>query len=166
MEATPVRPDAPKRNWTDPDLVLDQWQKYEAIAMHFNDLLMRFRTQALAGLAAVAALAGLLKGAQGIAALDVRVFFCVLLVFWGAIWLLDQGYYSRLLSGAVKTLQDFEATTKDPETQSLRIMMSTNIEKASGVRWKCVVFGFYLLISLGLLALIVLTFYQPNGAAS
>ncbi len=34
------------------------WEKYEDIAMHFNDLLMRLRTQTLAGIAAVSALVG------------------------------------------------------------------------------------------------------------
>ena len=35
------------------------WEKYEDIAMHFNDLLMRLRTQALAGIAAISTLVGI-----------------------------------------------------------------------------------------------------------
>ena len=46
-----LQAEAKRKQWDDPELVLDQWYKYEQIAMHFNDLLMRFRTQALAGLA-------------------------------------------------------------------------------------------------------------------
>jgi hypothetical protein len=35
------------------------WEKYEDIAMHFNDLLMRLHTQGLAGIAAVSTLVGI-----------------------------------------------------------------------------------------------------------
>jgi hypothetical protein len=35
------------------------WEKYEDIAMHFNDLLIRLRTQSLAGVAALSALVGI-----------------------------------------------------------------------------------------------------------
>jgi hypothetical protein len=35
----------------------DVWEKYEDIAMHFNDLLIRLRTQALAAVAAISTLA-------------------------------------------------------------------------------------------------------------
>src|SRR5664280_1831888 len=34
----------------------DVWEKYEDIAMHFNDLLIRLRTQALAAVAAISTL--------------------------------------------------------------------------------------------------------------
>lgn len=36
--------------------VFEVWTKYEDIAMHFNDLLIKLRTQALGGVAAISAL--------------------------------------------------------------------------------------------------------------
>jgi hypothetical protein len=42
------------------------WAKYEDIAMHFNDLLMRLRSQSLAGIAAVSVLVGVFSK-EGIA---------------------------------------------------------------------------------------------------
>ena len=38
--------------------IYELWQKYEKVAMHFNDLIIRLRTQALAGVAALSALTG------------------------------------------------------------------------------------------------------------
>jgi hypothetical protein len=35
------------------------WKDYEEIAMHFNDLLIKLRTQALGGVAALSALVGI-----------------------------------------------------------------------------------------------------------
>lgn len=39
--------------------IRELWEKYEQIAMHFNDLIIRLRTQALAGVAALSTLVGL-----------------------------------------------------------------------------------------------------------
>ncbi len=39
--------------------MFELWDKYEAITMHFNDLLMKLRTQALAGVAALSAVDGI-----------------------------------------------------------------------------------------------------------
>jgi hypothetical protein len=41
--------DANEEGWP----IFDVWDKYEAIAMHFNDLLIKLRTQALAAVAAL-----------------------------------------------------------------------------------------------------------------
>lgn len=42
------------------------WKQYEKIAMHFNDLIIRLRTQSIGGLAALAAIIGIvLKNNEG-----------------------------------------------------------------------------------------------------
>ena len=41
--------------------IYDLWTKYEDIAMHFNDLLIKLRTQALAAVAALTTLSGFLQ---------------------------------------------------------------------------------------------------------
>jgi hypothetical protein len=48
--------------------IKELWEKYEEIAMHFNDLLIRLRTQALGGVAALSAIVGIF-GKSGTAAL-------------------------------------------------------------------------------------------------
>lgn len=91
-----------KDSWASPTLQLDQWHKAEQVAMHFNDLLMRFRLQALGGLSVVAAIAGL---ASKETAEDLRQGLPWAVAFisaaWVALWVLDSSYYSALLHGAV-----------------------------------------------------------------
>lgn len=108
------------------------WAKYEDIAMHFNDLLMRLRSQSLAGVAAVSALIGIFSK-EG--ALDIHLewavaeaIFIALAAFWVAIWCLDLLYYNRLLIGAVTALKELEEKTKPRATFSGYINMSTLIE--------------------------------------
>ena len=91
---------------------LDAWEKHEKIAMHFNDLILKLRIQALAALAALITIGGVLLKAipsentipWGI----VATLFAVFLVFWIAIWLLDFKYYNLLLLGAVDYLLKLE----------------------------------------------------------
>lgn len=107
------------------------WAKYEDIAMHFNDLLMRLRTQSLAGIAAVSTLVGLFSK-EGVG--DVRLsweaataIFIAMALFWVAVWCLDLLYYNRLLVGAVHAITRLEAATKAGEAVKA-IEMSTMIE--------------------------------------
>ena len=44
------------------ELQLKAWEKREDIAMHFNDLIMRWRLQAIGGLAGFVTLAGFVVG--------------------------------------------------------------------------------------------------------
>jgi hypothetical protein len=118
------------------------WAKYEDIAMHFNDLLMRLRSQSLAGVAAVSALVGIFSK-EG--ALDIHMewivaeaIFGALGAFWIAIWCLDLLYYNRLLKGAVTALRKLEEQTKPAETFDGHIDMSTLIE----AEFRQKVFGF------------------------
>lgn len=41
------------------------WTKYEDVAMHFNDLIMRWRLQAIGGLAGLLTLSGFVVGDAG-----------------------------------------------------------------------------------------------------
>src|SRR5689334_15742825 len=84
------------------------WKEYEAIAMHFNDLLLKIRTQSLAAIAAFATVASVLLKEEGVGG-QVRwgtlsVVFLALCVFWVAVWIIDFAYYNRLLLGAVRAL--------------------------------------------------------------
>jgi len=105
------------------------WAKYEDIAMHFNDLLMKLRTQALAGIAAISTLVGIFTKADPASVqsdwLIATGIFGALAVFWLAICCLDLFYYNRLLVGAVTALKDLEAEAC--AAQFTGIKMSTEI---------------------------------------
>ncbi|ODS02929.1 hypothetical protein AUC71_12555 [Methyloceanibacter marginalis] len=107
------------------------WKDYEQIAMHFNDLLMRLRTQALAGVAALSALIGILGDGESATTWKTAAFvLAFLLLYWVAIWVIDFLYYNRLLVGAVRALLDVEALSKANSHVS-EIDISTKIEKLS-----------------------------------
>ncbi len=113
--------------------VKELWEKYEDIAMHFNDLIIRLRTQALAGVAALSTLAGLFAKA------DLGPFsysweiagfvFIALALFWIAIWILDFTYYNKLLVGAVSALIELENRSK-ASTLTSEITLSTRVEES------------------------------------
>lgn len=114
-------------------LALDAWDKHEKIAMHFNDLILKVRTQALGALAALITIGGALihdKGAETAIPWELlTVFFGVLVAFWVAIWILDFKYYNRLLLGAVDALLKLEDQMKAGER--IDIEMSHKIEDAA-----------------------------------
>jgi hypothetical protein len=92
------------------------WKEYEAIAMHFNDLILKIRTQSLAAVAAFATIAGVLLKGESISH-ELRwgtltAVFIALCVFWLAIWIIDFTYYNRLLLGAVRALTKIEEESK------------------------------------------------------
>ena len=92
------------------------WSKYEDVAMHFNDLILRLRFQALAGVAGFATLVGVFGRDIQDATLRAQVLsgvFALLVFFWVAIWLLDRCYYDKLLSGAVSALLTIERRSSE-----------------------------------------------------
>jgi hypothetical protein len=109
------------------------WAKYEDIAMHFNDLLIRLRMQALAGVTALSAVVGIfpnthvanLETAWAIAAFA----FAALCLIWIAIWILDLSYYNRLLIGSVAALIELEELSRS-RTRIHHINVSTRIAEA------------------------------------
>jgi hypothetical protein len=106
------------------------WQEYEKIVMHFNDLLIRLRTQALGGVAAVAVLAAVIVRGDISPTLRWEVLvgaFAMLLLFWSAVYWLDTLYYNRLLEGAVDAIMDIEDSDKN-NAPFPGLQMSTRIE--------------------------------------
>ena len=106
------------------------WAKYEDVAMHFNDLLIKLRTQSLAGIAAVSTLVGIFTKEGGADAatkwLIAAAIFSAMAFLWLAIIFLDLFYYNRLLLGAVDAVTDLEdETARDGPTA---INLSTKIE--------------------------------------
>ncbi|AFY75998.1 MAG: hypothetical protein IGR93_17685 [Hydrococcus sp. C42_A2020_068] len=91
------------------------WEKYEDIATHFNELLIKLRIQALGGIAIIGTLATttLLKESK----VDLRQYllplFFLLTVGWLALYFLDIYYYNCLLQGAVESIKTIEKKTID-----------------------------------------------------
>jgi hypothetical protein len=108
------------------------WKEYEQVAMHFNDLIIRLRSQSLGGVAALAAIAGVIARGDVPQQLRREILagvFTLLSVFWVAIWILDFTYYNRLLVGAVRALLEIEEFSKSTGA-SLPLNLSTRIEEA------------------------------------
>jgi hypothetical protein len=112
--------------------IKELWEKYEEIAMHFNDLLIRLRTQALGGVAALSTLVGLFAKTSATVNTSweiAAVFFHFVCFLWIAVWIIDFCYYNRLLLGAVVALQALEERSKT-EMWVQHINLSTMIEHA------------------------------------
>jgi hypothetical protein len=83
--------------------------KYQDIAMHFNDLIIKVRTQALGAVAAIVTITTHLgRNESEIYWQPVGIVSLILLCFWGALFLLDYFYYMPLLRGAVAGIQQIE----------------------------------------------------------
>lgn len=115
------------------DRVFQVWSKSEDIAVHFNDLIMRWRLQAVGGLAAIATLAGFVVGDADTLRVRYRAMImlsALLACGWVGVGALDLFYYRKLLQGAVQTILRLEEQMSD-------VHLSTDIEEAakSGARW-------------------------------
>jgi hypothetical protein len=115
--------DSDQNGW----LIKDLWEKYEDVAMHFNDLLIRLRMQALGVVAALSTLVGIFTKAETSVTWEIAALvFAGLALFWIAIWVLDFSYYNRLLVGAVAAILELEKRSTT-ETQIKTINISTMI---------------------------------------
>jgi hypothetical protein len=113
----------------EPEQRINLWDKYEQVAMHFNELLIRLRTQALGAVATIVTAAGFLVSRESVAEpwWAVSAVSVLLLIAWCTLWMIDVFYYSRLLRGAVNALLKIER-----ESNGL-IDLSTTVERLFGV---------------------------------
>lgn len=132
------------------------WCKYEDVAMHFNDLIMRLRTQALGGLTGVVAISGFAMNftSKPSSATEWSILCGTFLFFalaWLALWVLDLGYYNKLLEGAVEAIIAHERRTPPLPCGNARINLSSIIRDHSP-NYKRVVRLFYIIVFAGLAA--------------
>lgn len=123
MAAEKVRTDEEGWRLLSKERQIALWSKHEDIAMHFNDLAVRLRIQALGGIGAASLIAGGIVTHQ--AQIELRflgVFLMAMAVIWASVWLLDKFYYQALLVGAVKHIKEVESWTPG-------VKMSTRIEE-------------------------------------
>lgn len=113
--------------------IRELWEKYEDITMHFNDLILKLRTAALAGVAALSTLVGIFaKSDPGHFGITWEIALCVFIglsLFWIAIWILDFSYYNKLLIGAVAALIELETLSATQNTIP-QIKLSTLVERS------------------------------------
>ena len=124
----------------DPDRIVQVWMHYEQVAMHFNDLMMRWRLQAIGGMATLVTLAGFVVGDAPDLGSRYRAMLMLAGLFtlvWIGVALIDLAYYRRLLTGAVRALLDLEARTAD-------LKLSTKIEAIAENPAKWGPYAFYL----------------------
>ncbi len=116
---------------TDTDRDFLYWAKCEDVAIHFNELIVKMRTQSLGGLAALAAVMGWATkaGTEGssLPAGWIAMAFLALLIVWTSIGLIDWLYYGRLLKGAVDEIKRVERLSKG------RYELSIHIDEACGI---------------------------------
>lgn len=133
------------------DDVFKLWSKYEDIAMHFNELLIKLRVQALGGLTISGGLVtAIFKDENSFYSL--KFIFPFFLIAWGAIYCLDMLYYNRLLSGAADAIIELEA--KYPSFQLSTKTASSIRSSTRGRKW------FYLVVFIGLGIISVLLWFS------
>ena len=119
------------------------WSKYEEITMHFNELIIKLRVQALGGVTITGTIAtAIFKGDNNTGILK----FLLPMYFFGwlAIYFLDIHYYDHLLTGAVNELLALEEKS---DNIKLSTTIKNEVEKGNfeGRRW------FYGTVSIALL---------------
>ncbi|MFY0644227.1 MAG: hypothetical protein JXR19_07155 [Bacteroidia bacterium] len=113
------------------------WKSYEDVAMHFNELLIRLRVQALAALATISSIILVISEFKDVSQSTIFYLMIFLGAAWVSIWILDMRYYNRLLEGAVHALLDIEKVNfEDYNKKILAINLSTSIENSFGNKHK------------------------------
>jgi hypothetical protein len=138
MKPTQKEPRDPEIRLKARELQLRAWEKHEDVAMHFNDLIMRWRLQAIGGLAGFVTLAGFVVGDAASPQVRYRAMLILTTVIafaWVAVGAIDLFYYRRLLQGAVDAIIELER-------KSSLLNLSTRIEAfaVSGSKWSPWVF--------------------------
>ena len=127
--------------------------------MHFNDLLIHLRSQALGAISVIITGAGLFVGHQ--VAQDMgrgslvswpaaAAVSLLLLLAWMTLMIIDVFYYSRLLRGAVNALLKIEAASNGEISLSTEIeSMFGNSEARKSLNWPVKIFYLPILVLLG-----------------
>lgn len=127
------------------------WIEQEKVAMHFNDLIMRWRLQAVGGMVALVTAAGWVISNTDTPGERYRGMFLLaltLLSAWIAVAQIDLWYYRNLLKGAVKSILALEA-------QVPGIELSQRIEKVAEKAGFWAPIWFYAIGGIPLLAILI-----------
>lgn len=134
----------------DDNALLEEWKLTIKVQMHFNELILKFRTGSISVLTVMfaAAVTSFKLVGQDLA-VDLRWVICMLLFFWLALFCLDYYYYNKLLLGSVEHAKKFDGALFDgASNKSLTASISDEVSS----RWSnlCVIL-FYLVPTLPVL---------------
>jgi hypothetical protein len=134
------------------------WSKYEEITMHFNELIIKLRVQALGGVTITGTIAtALFKGSNNT---DILKFLLPMYFLgWLAIYFLDVHYYDHLLTGAVNEILVLESKLEDIKL-STKIKEEVERNKLNGRRW------FYGTVSIALLMANIFLWFDISAIAN
>ena len=90
------------------ELYLTEWKVVIDTQMHFNDLIIRFRTLTLTTFAALVGAAITIAKTASLTEIELGILLGLPVVFWITAWLIDFFYYHRLLLGAVAEAKKFD----------------------------------------------------------
>lgn len=90
------------------DLYMTEWKVIIETQMHFNDLIIRFRTLTLTTFAALVGAAITIGKAAALSQLELGILLWLPCMFWISAWVIDFFYYHRLLVGAVAEAAKFD----------------------------------------------------------
>lgn len=112
------------------DQLYTYWAKCEDVAIHFNELIIKMRTQVLSTITIIGTLLGVLSRMpeQGSPHNTIAIGFALLLLAWLGVGCIDALYYGRLLKGAVDEIVRVEEMTKGA------IQLSKKIDTSCGVK--------------------------------
>ncbi|OUR89048.1 hypothetical protein A9Q81_22595 [Gammaproteobacteria bacterium 42_54_T18] len=108
------------------------WSKYEDITNQFSNLIIQIRTKALALIATISSvITAFAKNTEGVNWELLFVAFLFQAFFWVSIWILDLGYYNKMLKSSVEALKKLEESA--PEIKNdIKPTLSTFIDLQVG----------------------------------
>jgi hypothetical protein len=144
------------------DFLMNEWKVLVDMQMHFNDMILRMRTLAVSVVISVFGAAGFAIGQYKdrfvvVAGHQVHVAAFVIafgLILWLAVFLMDYGYYYRMLVGAVRRTWDIDSAISGKSLLAQANIglfgAATKISQEIGPKGasKTFVIGFYLIVYL------------------
>jgi len=137
-------------------LYLKEWQVIIGAQMHFNDLILKFRSIVLTAFIALISATLAVTTTAKLEQKDVLLIFILISILWIAAFFIDFGYYNRMLLGSVSEAQKFDKA--EMHTLYGLFGMTTNIGKhVHHLTSQILVIVYY---ALPLLALIILFLWK------
>lgn len=124
------------------NLLFQEWKTTIETQMHFNDLILRFRSIVLsvfiAGLGVIYGLGDFLINNS----IKLDCVYILPIVFWFSCFIIDFFYYQKLLNGSVEHVNKFEKMSFFKENKLLGLTTSIS-NKISNIKSNFLIFLFY-----------------------
>lgn len=146
----------------DDDLILkyyiEEWKTVIQTQMHFNDLIIRFRSITLTAFASFIAGIFVIQKTTNISLKDLLAVILIVLIFWVTVGILDFFYYFRLLLGAVSQGLKFDQSEyfKKMGLFGLTTNISNHIHPPAS---RLLIFFYYALPLVSVGAILILKYY-------